>query len=182
MVQKQVERHDPNYLNERENFFHKPLVNLNHFLTINDKMRLSSIAYWSGGSGGGTGTYGSIVTRDAAGKSDTYGAAAKSGKHKFYYGPSPWTRDWNEQIAINSSTGTSYWWQGKSKSKKAGESIGILRNSINRQGTLGLISKLNYDMNDALRLQFGIDWRTAGIEHAREVRDLLGGNFLYQLC
>ena len=172
-----VERHDPNYLNERENFFHKPLVNLNHFFTINDKMRLSSIAYWSGGSGGGTGTYGSIVTRDAAGKSDTYGASASSGKHKFYYGPSPWTRDWNEQIAINSSTGTKYWWQGSSKSKKSGESIGILRNSINRQGTLGLISKLNYDMNDALRLQFGIDWRTAGIEHAREVRDLLGGNF-----
>ena len=30
---KTVERHDPNYLNERENFFHKPLVNLNHFFT-----------------------------------------------------------------------------------------------------------------------------------------------------
>ena len=169
---KTVERHDPNYLNERENYFHKPLVNLNHFFTINDKMRLSSIAYWSGGSGGGTGTYGSIVTRDSNGKSDT-----ATGKHKFYYGPSPWTRDWNEQIAINSSSLTTYHWQGSTKSKKAGESIGILRNSINRQGTLGLISKLNYDMNDALRLQFGIDWRTAGIEHAREVRDLLGGNF-----
>jgi hypothetical protein len=61
-----VERHDPNYLNERENFFHKPLVNLNHFLTISDNMRLSSIFYWSGGSGGGTGTYGKIPTMDAA--------------------------------------------------------------------------------------------------------------------
>ena len=174
---KTTDRYDPNFINERENFFHKPLVNLNHFLTINDDMRLSTIAYWSGGSGGGTGTIGSIVTRDADGKSDTYGAAAQSGKHKFYYGPSPWTRDWNEQIAINSSNSTSYWWQGKAKTKQVGESIGILRNSINRQSTIGVISKLNYNINSNLQTQFGIDWRTAGIEHAREVRDLLGGNF-----
>ena len=52
-------RHNSNFLNERENFFHKPLVNLNHFMTINEKTRLSSVLYWSGGSGGGTGTYGS---------------------------------------------------------------------------------------------------------------------------
>ena len=174
---KTTDRYDPNFINERENFFHKPLVNLNHFLTINDNMRLSTIAYWSGGSGGGTGTIGSIVTRDATGKSDTYGAAAQSGKHKFYYGPSPWTRDWNEQIAINSSNSTSYWWQGSAKTKQVGESIGILRNSINRQSTIGVISKLNYEINSNLQTQFGIDWRTAGIEHAREVRDLLGGNF-----
>ena len=172
-----TDRYNSDFINERENFFHKPLVNLNHFLTINDDMRLSTIAYWSGGSGGGTGTIGSIVTRDADGKSDTYGAAAQSGKHKFYYGPSPWTRDWNEQIAINSSNSTSYWWQGKAKTKQVGESIGILRNSINRQSTIGVISKLNYNINSNLQTQFGIDWRTAGIEHAREVRDLLGGNF-----
>ncbi|GIS72888.1 MAG: hypothetical protein CM1200mP10_24650 [Candidatus Neomarinimicrobiota bacterium] len=30
-------------------------------------MRLSSILYWSGGSGGGTGTYGRIPTTDADG-------------------------------------------------------------------------------------------------------------------
>ena len=28
---KTQDRYDPNFLNERENFFHKPLVNLNHF-------------------------------------------------------------------------------------------------------------------------------------------------------
>ena len=169
---RETDRHDPDFLNERENFFHKPLVNLNHFLTINNKMRLSTIAYWSGGSGGGTGTYGSIVTRDASGKHD-----ADPGGHKFYYGNSPWTRDWNETISINSSSETSYYFQKNTKSKKAGESIGILRNSINRQHTWGAISKLNVDVNDALKVQLGVDWRTAGIEHAREVRDLLGGQF-----
>ena len=169
---RETDRHDPDFLNERENFFHKPLVNLNHFLTINNKMRLSTIAYWSGGSGGGTGTYGSIVTRDASGKHD-----ADPGGHKFYYGNSPWTRDWNETISINSNSETSYYFQKSTRSKQAGESIGILRNSINRQHTWGAISKLNIDVNDALKVQLGVDWRTAGIEHAREVRDLLGGQF-----
>ena len=57
------------------------------------------------------------------------------------------------------------------------QSVGILRNSINRQSTIGVISKLNYDLSDALKLQVGVDWRKAGIEHAREVRDLMGGDY-----
>ena len=39
------------------------------------------------------------------------------------------------------------------------------------KNTLGLISKLNYDVSDELEVQVGIDWRSAAIEHAREVRD-----------
>ena len=57
---KTTDRYSSDFLNERENFFHKPLVNLNHFYDISDELRLSSVAYWSGGSGGGTGTYGSV--------------------------------------------------------------------------------------------------------------------------
>ena len=49
-------RHEENLINERENFFHKPQVALNHYFNINDKMNLISSAYWSGGMGGGTGT------------------------------------------------------------------------------------------------------------------------------
>ena len=169
-----VERHDPNYLNERENFFHKPLVNLNHFLTISDNMRLSSIFYWSGGSGGGTGTYGKIPTMDAA------GALGDDG-HKFYYGPSPWTRDWNALVAMNSGGDDTVYVDKSALVRTHGsgnnQSVGILRNSINRQSTIGLITKLNIDMGDALKLQVGLDWRTAGIEHAREVRDLMGGDY-----
>ena len=171
---KTVERHDPNFLNERENYFHKPLVNLNHFLTINDKTRLSSVLYWSGGSGGGTGTYGRIPTLDADGNlgDDDY---------KFYYGRSPWTRDWNTLIAYNSGDADTVYVDKRVLPRTHGEgnnqSVGILRNSINRQNTIGLISKLNYDLSDELKLQVGIDWRTAGIEHAREVRDLLGGDY-----
>ncbi|MDP6770242.1 MAG: carboxypeptidase-like regulatory domain-containing protein, partial [Anaerolineales bacterium] len=169
-----MERHDPNYLNERENFFHKPLVNLNHYLTLNDQMRLSTVLYWSGGSGGGTGTYGKIPTMDAEGNlgDDDY---------KFYYGKSPWVRDWNTLIAYNSGNSDTVYVDKSALARTHGagnnQSVGILRNSINRQSTIGVISKLNYDLSDALKLQVGVDWRTAGIEHAREVRDLMGGDY-----
>ena len=168
------DRHASDYLNERENYFHKPLVNLNHFWTIDDKTSLSSVFYWSGGSGGGTGTYGKIPTFDADGNlgDDDY---------KFYYGRGPWTRDWNSLIAYNSGDDSVVYVDKKALTRTHGvdnnQSVGILRNSINRQNTYGVISKLNYDISDEFKLQVGIDWRTAGIEHAREVRDLLGGDY-----
>ena len=151
-------RFNPNFLNERENFFHKPLVNLNHFMTINDKTRLSSVLYWSGGSGGGTGTYGSVSRTPAV-------------EGNAWYRSSPWMWDWNAEIEQNRTNIDADY----SETEK--RSTGILRNSINRQNTYGLSSKLNYDVSEEFEVQFGLDWRTAGIEHAREVRDLLGGDY-----
>jgi len=151
-------RYNSDFLNERENFFHKPLVNLNHFMTINEKTRLSSVLYWSGGSGGGTGTYGSSFRKPAV-----------DGNR--WWASSPWGWDWDAAIATNSDRVDTNFHPTENRSK------GILRNSINRQDTYGLISKLNYDVSDELEIQVGLDWRTAGIEHAREVRDLLGGDY-----
>ncbi|MBT4052827.1 MAG: TonB-dependent receptor [Bacteroidetes Order II. Incertae sedis bacterium] len=56
-----VDRPRDNILNERENFFHKPQVNLNYYYQISDKSLWSTVAYYSGGKGGGTGTRGSMV-------------------------------------------------------------------------------------------------------------------------
>lgn len=134
-------------------------------------MNLSSIAYWSGGSGGGTGT----IDNDCATYDSTTATWVKntgsSGYIWDYSGPSR-LADWDANIAMNQGTE-----DRKGGVKEAGESLAILRNSINRQNTYGVISKFNFDMSDAIKLQFGLDWRTAGIEHAREVRDLLGGTF-----
>ena len=149
--EKKVDRHDPEYLNESENYFHKPLVSLNHYWTINDMFRLSSTFYFSGGSGGGTGYFDDLLWD--------------------YNGPSR-IGDWNGTIAMNRSAT-----DRKGGDKAAGQSVGFLRNSVNRQWTVGAISKLNYKVNEDLKLQFGIDWRTAEIEHFREVRDLLGGTY-----
>ena len=55
-------------------------------------------------------------------------------------------------------------------------SAGVLRGSRNNQYTYGLMSKLDWDLNDTTLLTFGLDVRTAEVEHYRQVFDLLGGD------
>lgn len=138
-----VERPDCSFMNERENFFHKPQVNLNWFSQLTEGLRLSTVAYYSGGTGGGSGTLGSMV---------------------WDYDSQP-TRivDWNATIARNDTSSTG--------------SRGILRNSRNNQWTVGAISKLDVEVSEPLTLQFGVDYRIAEVEHYRDVRDLLGGDY-----
>ena len=141
-------------INERENFYHKPQANLNWYLDINDEMKLSTVLYYSGGEGGGTGTYGSV-------------ARVRDEDSPFYR-----NRDWDGQIAINRGTV-----DGRGNAKVAGQSTGILRNSRNNQWTIGAISKLDWEVTPEFTISTGLDWRTAEIEHYREVRDLLGGDY-----
>ena len=138
------DRYSPNFINERENYFHKPQINLNWFTKLSEQLNVYSILYFSGGKGGGTGTYGSLAWD--------------------YSGPSR-IIDWNSTIAINDTSSTG--------------SAGILRNSCNTQWTIGAITKVKYKINDQVKTSFGLDWRTAEIDHFREVRDLLGGDYCY---
>ncbi len=165
-----VDRSSPYFILERENFFHKPQVNLNWYHTFSDRMQWATIAYWSGGHGGGAGTYGKLYRRDANGN-------LGDNDYKFYYGPSPWRWDWNATIAMNQANADTFWIDKKPYWKEDQQSIGILRASRNNQWTLGAISKLYYDVTDNFKTVIGIDWRTAQIDHFREVRDLLGGNY-----
>jgi iron complex outermembrane recepter protein len=141
------DRYNSGFLNERENYFHKPQVNLNWYANFGSGLGLSTVAYYSGGRGGGTGTYGSL------GWDYSYG-------QRF--------ADWDATIQRNIDNG-------------AGGSRGILRNSVNNQDTWGVISKLTKEFDNGLTTQMGVDWRTATIDHYREVRDLLGGSF-YDDC
>ncbi len=134
-------RHEDNLINERENFFHKPQIALNHYFTINEKTNLVSSAYWSGGMGGGTGTWGDM---------------------EWDYSNYQRVVDYDATITSNNSRSAS---------------AGILRNSNNRQTTLGLLSKLNYDVSGNLKVQTGLDYRTARIYHVKTIRDLLGGDY-----
>lgn len=135
------DRHNPHYINERENYYHKPLANLNWYSQLSDDVSLFTTAYYSGGKGGGSGTLGSV-------KWD-------------YSGPSRML-DPNATIANNMTSDTAR---------------GILRNSVNNQNTYGLISKVRWNVSEKFKMSFGIDGRTAKIEHFRDVRDLLGGKF-----
>ena len=134
-------RYSRDFINERENFFHKPQINLNWYSELSDKLTLTNVLYYSGGQGGGTGTLGDI---------------------EWDYTHNQRVADWDATIADNDPNG---------------ESNGILRNSRNNQWTIGDILKLSYQASENLELQAGLDWRTAEIEHYREVRDLLGGRY-----
>ncbi len=148
---KAFDRYDKGFINERENFYHKPQVNLNWYSKLSPKVGLFSVLYYSGGRGGGTGTYGRVERLP-------YVEGNK------WYQSAPWRWDWNATIAKNSSN-------------PDGRSQGILRNSRNNQWTIGLISKASIDFSPKFKFIAGIDWRTAEIEHYREVRDLLGGQY-----
>jgi len=158
------------FINTRENFYHKPQVNLNWYADWNEKVSQYTVFYYSGGTGGGTGTYGSLYRRDAEGNlgDDDY---------KFYYGPNPWTWDLNETVSMNKGPAGDYYVDKKAKTKEDGQSIGILRNSRNNQNTIGAISKFKINWSNNLKSSIGLDWRTAKIDHFREVRDLLGGSY-----
>ena len=136
-----------NFLNERENYFYKPQVNLNWYSYLGNGLTANTVAYYSGGNGGGTGTYGSM-------------------RWDYTYGQR--FADWDATIARNGGNDD-------------GGSFGILRNSVNNQNTWGAITRLQKEFDNDLVANFGIDWRTATIEHYREVRDLLGGQF-YNDC
>ena len=138
----QRSRFNSNYLNERENYFHKPQVNLNWYSFFGDGLSLSTVAYYSGGRGGGTGTFSRME----------------------------WNTDYGQRVADWDAT------IERNRSNSDG-SRGILRNSVNNQNTLGAISKLRKSFEGGVTAEVGVDWRTATIEHYREVRDLLGGTY-----
>ncbi|MGH7501216.1 MAG: TonB-dependent receptor [Longimicrobiales bacterium] len=142
-----MDRHDDAFLNERVNHFHKPQVNLNWYSQLSSNLLWSTVAYYSGGKGGGSGTIGSFLYNTD--------------------GPSR-IIDWDATINRNQ---TNLQGDGRAASR------GILRSSRNNQWTIGAISKLKAQVTPEIVLEVGADWRTAEIEHYRDVVDLLGGDY-----
>ncbi len=146
------ERYDETFLNERENYYHKPQVNLNWYSNLSKKLSLYTTVYYSGGEGGGSGTYGSIINQPRV-------------PGNAWYASAPYYVDWDATIARNDTSSTG--------------SLGILRNSVNNQWTIGGLVKAYLKATKNFKASVGLDIRTAEIEHYREVRDLLGGNYYY---
>lgn len=140
------DRYSREFINERENFFHKPQVNLNWYSQLSENVSLTNVLYYSGGQGGGTGTLGSI---------------------EWDFNHPDRRPDWDATVAAN---------RANLDGNGNPVALGGLRNSRNNQWTIGDILKVNANFGD-FQLGGGIDWRTAEIEHYREVRDLLGGDY-----
>jgi len=163
------DRFSPNFLMERENYYHKPVVNLNWYSQMTDKLGIYTTVYYSGGQGGGSGTFGNVLYDRSLLQQVV---------------------DWNGTIANNISNtemvdmngdgiDEAYTITTDRKNDTTFARGGILRNSVNNQWTVGAIAKALYKVSNDLTATIGLDWRTAEIEHYREIRDLLGNDFYH---
>jgi len=100
----------------KRNYYNKPLVNLNWYSQLTKEMSLYSTVYYSGGTGGGSGTYGNMRWINPPGN----GSIVVPSR----------VVDWNGTIA-------------KNEGSRFG-SLGILANSVNNQWTVGALSKGYY--------------------------------------
>ena len=147
---------------ERENYYHKPQVNLNWYWTPSPRLILSNVFYFSHGKGGGTGRLGANPGQRADGSID-------------------WERAADE---LNSLTAA----EADPDLVDAGE-VGeseiaaqtVLRNSVNHHFWYGYLGTAEYRLNTSFTLALGADLRYYKGQHWRELRNLLGADyFLYE--
>jgi len=138
---------------ERQNFYHKPVVNFNWDYTISDKTELSSVAYASWGRGGGTGPRGNgrVRTDDPDGDGPLYGQLDYPGIEAN-----------NALVGIGGDYGAE---------NGAGY---IRRGSMNNHQWFGLVSNLNHEFSDNFTANVGVDFRFYTGDHFRQVIDLYG--------
>jgi len=142
------------FLNERNNFYHKPQIALNHYWNVNENNFLATSAYVSFGKGGGSG----VLGRNADG-------------NFFKYGPRQnglGQRNWDSVVDAN---------QNIPDSLSADGAYMIMRNSMNNHFWTGALSTLKTDLSERVTLTSGLDIRHYKGEHYREVRDLMGSKF-----
>ena len=167
-------------INNRTNYYHKPVYNLNHFWKINNQMSLSSTLYGSNGRGGGTGPLNS--RGDFLGNAD-FGTDGEVSYFKYINPPHDENGlyEWDKLIAWNRSdwdadgsngVGDADYIAGEYRSKA------IVRASVNHHDWYGIISTFKYDeLIPNLNLTTGIDARSYKGVHYREVVNLLGGDY-----
>lgn len=137
-----------NVLNDRNNFFHKPLININHFWKIGEKTTLSTVAYASFGKGGGTSFAPSTPTsRDSI----TGYYAVKS-----FTTPNPATAN----LLPGEIKSTSF-----------------LRTQNNNHNWFGLLSTATSKLNNMFTLTYGVDFRYYKGMHYNSVYNLFGGDY-----
>jgi len=137
---------------ERQNFYHKPVMNLNWDWTMSDKTELSTVLYASLGRGGGTGPRGGspVRTEDPDGAGPLYGQIDYAA-----------TTIMNQGIGLGNTGG------------EDGDGY-IRRASMNNHQWYGLISNLGHEFTENFSVNFGVDVRMYTGDHFRQVVDLYG--------
>ena len=142
-------------VNTKINYFHKPLINLNYFLTINEKITFSNVLYGSFGRGGGTTLSSSTINYDRAGTGQIL-------LQTFY--------DKNSTNIGNKSP----------LDPNQKYSADYIYASINNHNWYGDLATLKYQINKNFHFTGGLDARYYNGIHYRTPYNLLGGEYAYQ--
>ncbi len=140
-------------LNDKKNYYFKPLYTLRHFWSASDKFYLSNIVYLSMGNGGGTSLKRSVTTNPAPGYITEEG---QINLQKYY------------DINVNNYDPL---FPDEPKSYQ------YLRSNVNDHNWIGLLSTFNYKISNKFILSGGIDLRRYVGTHYEEVYDLVGGAY-----
>ena len=132
------------YLSERRNFYHKPVMNLNWDWTIDEDTNLSTVLYASFGRGGGTGNRGNRI-RTAEGRVDFDAIRAQN-------------------LQVPGGAAVSF----------GNDPAYIIRSSMNLHSWWGMVSNFNKKINENLSFNVGMDLRTYYGKHFRVVENFLG--------
>ncbi|GHC45502.1 TonB-dependent receptor [Ulvibacter litoralis] len=138
---------------ERQNYYHKPVMNLNWDWTMSEKSELSTVLYASWGRGGGTGDRGNGRKRTEDPDGD---------------GPLGGQIDYDAIAANNAIVGL-----GGDYGADNGAGY-IRRSSVNNHQWYGVVSNFNHDITENLKFNVGVDGRMYTGDHFRQVTDLYG--------
>lgn len=146
------------YLNQRRNYYHKPVTNLNWDWDISENSDLSTVVYASFGRGGGTGTLGNGPDYIDNGIDSTPpGAYTNNGLIDWDY----IVNDYNTTIPGGIAGG----YDGT-----------LMRASVNNHAWYGAVTNYNYDTLNGWTFNVGGDFRFYKGDHFRQLTDLLGLN------
>jgi len=162
----------------RRNFYHKPIISLNWDYNISEQVKLTTTTYASFGRGGGTGEIGEIGGRRQFALPRTSAGLVRVDDIISYNGGEV-IPDFNNGSQRDQLNGL--YLNNSDQNANSDETNGITRRaSINSHNWYGILANLNYEITDALTVDFGIDLRNYTGYHYRRVNDLLGGDAYQQ--
>jgi iron complex outermembrane recepter protein len=141
-------------INVSQNKSHKPQITAMHLFNINEKMTLTTSAYASVAR-----VYGTVLTGTPIYRNDGF---------------IDLTTIANNNIANEATIDNVY---GETEAVTGSRSTQILEARYNNHNWYGVISNLNYQVNQSLSFVGGIDLRDYTAIHYAKVHDLLGGDF-----
>lgn len=142
--------------NERTNFYHKPVVNLNWDWDMSDDSQLSTVAYASVGRGGGTGPLGYYNNKTNDNGQINFDEIIAN----------------NRGLTPTSINGSNYLIGNNPDID--GNNGYITRASMNNHFWSGIVSNFNHQINENLEFNVGVDGRYYQGKHYRQVVDYLG--------